>query len=161
MIKIGIMKKFLFSIFAIAALTCTLVACGSDDNDKSYNQTGSPATASAATYSGTWTRSTSDGTPETATGTITLVAGDNDYTTSMSFVCSQFDLNSTSIANITWANDGFVFNQDVIDNNPSNGLGAKFSGHITNGIITTKFSLTKKVGRKTTTYYFSFEGAKQ
>lgn len=154
------MKNLLYVLVAIMTLGSVFVSCKSDDNDPNYNQNGTPATASAATYSGTWSRSQSDGETETASGTITLAAGSNDYTTNITFSCPDFNINNTSVANITWANDGFVFNQNKTDKNPDNELGAIYAGHIINGQLNTIFSKTTKVGRKTTTFYYSFTGSK-
>jgi hypothetical protein len=154
------MKKFIYSIFAFFAISCTFVACSSDDSDPSYDHSVNAATASASTYSGTWLR-WQDGTEkESAPGTITLTAGSNANATNMTFSCAEFELNMSSPANIAWANDGYVFNQNVTNNNDANELGSIFAGRIVNGKISTSFSRTTKVGRKTTTYFYSFEGSK-
>ena len=154
------MKKILYLIFAVLTLSCTFVACSSDDSDPSYDHSANAATASAATYTGTWLRWQEGTETESANGSITLAAGSNGYTTNMSFSCADFELNASSHANIAWANDGFVFNQNVTNDNEANELGTIFAGCIINGKISTSFSRTTKVGRKTTTYYYSFEGTK-
>ena len=154
------MKKYLYSIFAILTISSIFVACSKDESDPSYDHSMNAATASAGTYSGTWSRLQEGTESVTASGNMTLAAGSNANTTNATFTCADFNLGMTSPANIAWANDGFVFNQNVINDNAANELGTIFAGRIINGKITVKFSRTTKEGRKTTTYFYSFEGAK-
>ena len=154
------MKKYLYSIFAILTISCTFVACSDDESDPSYDHSVNAATASAGTYSGIWSRWQEGTESETASGTITLAAGSNANTTNMTFTSTDVALGMTSPANIAWANDGFIFNQNVTNMNDANELGTIFAGRINNGKISVSFSRSTKEGRKTITYFYSFEGTK-
>ncbi len=150
------MKKFIYSIFAVLALSCTLVACGSDD-DESANFSTSAEQGSAGTYSGTWTRTGDDGT-ETFSGSVTLAAAGSGQT-NVTFNCPDAELNATSIANVWHANNGYgFFNQTVSD---ANGLGVSFAGRIDEkGGLSTSFTFSQKVGRKNVEFKYEFIGSK-
>ena len=142
---------------AAVALCLTLTACGSDGDDNiTYSTTAEQATA--GTYSGTWTRTSDEGT-ETFSGTVTLAATSEKGKTNVTFSCPDADLNATSIANVWNAKNDFQFmNQTVSD---ANGLGVAFSGFISEaGVLNTAFTTSQKVGRKTVSYTYDFTGNK-
>ena len=151
------MKKIVYSLVALLTLSCGFVSCGSDDdNDITFSTT--PEKAAAGTYSGTWTQ-TEDGatTSTTCEGTITIAPTSNAYQADITFDAPEFSISATSVANISHANNGFVFNNNV-DTNP---LGANFAGKIDEqGNIALNFMKQMKVGRKQYTYFFVFEGKK-
>lgn len=152
------MKKFLISAMAVLALSCGFVSCGDDDNDSSYSHNGTPGQETAGTYSGTFTR-TNGNEVTTATGTITLStnATSGNYT-DVTFSCTDFTLNAQSIANVTFANEGFAFE----NSNAGNGLGTKFQGRSIDGKnVKVVFTLSQRQGRKLVEFAYEFEGTKQ
>jgi hypothetical protein len=152
------MKKYIFSVIAALALSCTFVACGDDNDDPVINYDTTAAQGSAGTYSGTWTRTGDDGS-ETYSGTVTLAAGSEANVTNVTFSCPETSLDATSIANVWHANYGYqFFNQTA---SSANGLGVSFSGRIDeNGNMTTSFTLNQKVGRKNYKFNYEFIGKK-
>lgn len=152
------MKKFIYSLAALLALATGFTACGDDNDDPSYSYDTTAEVGSAGTYSGTWTRISDDGT-ESFSGSVTLSAGSQTGTTNVSFSCPESALSATSIANVWHSNDGYQFvNQMVSD---ANKLGASFAGRISgSGELTTAFTLSQKVGRKTVSFKYSFIGQK-
>ena len=150
------MKKILYSMMAVLALSCTFVACGSDGDDTpTYTTTAEKA--SAGTYSGIFTRTDVDGKAESFDGTITLTPTDSVGCTDVTFLCTDASLDKTAVANVANAGQGFKF----VNNQASNGLGAKFSGQISGtGVLTAAFTINQRVGRSTTTFFYTFEGAR-
>ncbi|MCH5308757.1 MAG: hypothetical protein J1E58_02770 [Prevotella sp.] len=153
------MKKFIYSVLTVFALGCAFTAC-SDDEDEVINYSTTAEQASAGTYSGTWTRTSSTAT-ETYSGTVTLAAAGTVGTTNVTFSCPGTALESTSIANVWNAGRGFQFTNNVTTDNPANGLGAAFAGMITEaGELTTSFTISIREGRVLTEYQYSFVGNK-
>ena len=151
------MKKIIFSFIAVLALGCGFTSCGSDGDDNiSYDK---PAEeASAGTYTGTFTR-TLDGVDETFDGTVTLVSAGKTGVTKVTFSCPGSSLNATSVANVWNSKYDFQFMNQTAS--AENGLGVSFAGRITEaGVLTTSFTLTQKVGRKSYEYKYSFTGSK-
>ncbi len=152
------MKKILYLMMAVVALGFgfTAVSCNDDDDDVTFST--SPEVGSAGTYSGTYTM-TEDGTTDTtyAAGTVVLSA-ESAYISNVAFTSADLDLDVSSTANISHANDGYVFSNP----SSSNGVGAAFSGRIDgNGTIETYFQLVVTVNRKAHTYIYIFNGSKQ
>lgn len=152
------MKKYIYSLFAVLALSLTFVAC-SDDDDEGYTSDGHPEIAAAGVYSGTWTRIYS-GDTLTAEGTMTVTATDSAYCADIAYYCGDFSLDVASVANITYAGSStkFYYGNAASD---ANGLGANFAGKITEGTATAMFTITQKVGRKEYVYAYTFEGTKE
>lgn len=152
------MKKIIFSLAAMLALSCSFISCGNDDdNDITFSTT--PEKAAAGTYTGNWTI-TSDAETVEGAGTITIAPTSTPYNADItiegSFSTTALNVNATSIANISHANNGFVFN-----NNATNPLGASFTGKIDdNGTIGVNFQKEVKVGRKQYKYNYVFWGKK-
>lgn len=137
-------------------LGSTFVACG-DDDDESISYSTTAEQASAGTYSGIWTVVADDGTESTSNGTVTLSAGSSKGVTNVTFSCPETSLNATSVANVWNARYDFHF----VNQTEANGLGAAFAGRITEaGELTTSFTLSQKVGRKTVKFTYSFHGNK-
>ena len=154
------MKKFIYSMCAVIALGFAFVSCGDDDEDEVINYTTTPEQASAGTYSGTWTR-TLNGVSETGSGTVTLSAGSTVGVTNITFTCESFGLNGTSVANITNANHGFQFVQQITSDNPANTVGSAFAGQIdANGNLITSLNVDQRNGRVLVTYVYTFAGSK-
>ena len=152
------MKKIIYSLAAMLALSFSFVSCGDDDDTISFPTT--PEKAAAGTYTGTWTVS-SDTESSEGSGTIILTATDTPYNVDVtiegSFTTAALNVSSTSIANITQANNGFVFNNNMA----TNPLGAGFTGKIDeNGNIGVNFQKEVRVGRKQYKYNYVFYGKK-
>ena len=139
------------------ALSCTFVACGDDNDDPSIDFTSSAEEGSAGTYTGEWTRISSEGT-NVYSGTITLTAAGTN-TTNVTFSCPDASINATSIANVWHANYGYqFFNQTTSD---ANKLGVAFSGRIDeSGNLDASFTLSQRVGRKNYEFKYEFRGKK-
>lgn len=152
------MKKIIYSLAAMLALSCSFVSCGDDDDTISFPTT--PEKAAAGTYTGSWTV-TSDTETVEGSGTITLAASSTPYNVDItiegSFSTTALNVSTTSIANIAHANNGFVFN----NNTDSNPLGAGFTGKIDeSGAIGVNFQKEVRVGRKQYKYNYIFVGKK-
>lgn len=148
------MKKTGYFLLLALFLAFGFVSCSDDDqNDLVY--TTSAEKASAGTYPGTWTR-VLDGDTVTYQGSVTLAATDSINCTDVTFTCPEASINATSVANVWHSGSGYQF----VNQLTTNGLGTAFSGRINGeGTLITAFTLTKKVGRKSYTYNFSFEGS--
>lgn len=163
------MKKILYTLFAILALSCTFVSCSDDDEDAAA-PAGNPAEVAAGTYTGTWSI-TLDTTTVEVPGSITVAATDSDYTADITIACDQYTMkvgrsrsrlgiNVTSIANIAYAGgngESFQFNNGV-DSNP---LGVAFAGRIDNGKAIAYFTKKLRVGLRTNDFNYRFSGQKQ
>lgn len=144
------MKKLIYSLFAILALSCTFVACSDDDTEGApVSQT--PASDCSGTYSGTWTvdsvyaiqvstgrgdnlRVTGDTIEGTATipGTAVITPdASSAYVATLGFHCSTI-LNTVSPVNISTLADHYAFENSNITG--ENGLIAKFRGKSSNPI---------------------------
>ena len=154
------MKRFIYSVVAMLALSCTFVACGDDNDDPSINYDKTAAQGSAGTYSGTWTR-TGDTGSETFSGTVTL-SPDGDGAgnkTLVFFSCPETNLEAASVANVWHANYGYQFVNQTLSN--ENGLGASFAGRIDeNGALNASFTVSQRVGRQNIEYQYEFLGKK-
>ena len=150
------MKKILYSMLAVLAVSFGFVSCGDDDEDNIITYSTTAEKASEGTYSGSWVRVLNDEVV-TYTGTVTLTATDSVGYTNVTFSCPEASINATSVANIWNAGNGFQFVNQV----SSNGLGATFAGRIyDDGKLTTGFTITQKVGRKSYEFVYKFEGNK-
>ena len=152
------MKKIVYSLVVLLAMSCVFIACSNDDNnDMNFDTTAEKA--AAGIYQGMWTQ-TEDGTDNipTCEGTITLTPTDSVNCVDITFNAPDFSISATSVANIAHAQNGFVFNNNV----DKNGLEAAFAGKIDeNGTLKANFMKQMRVGRKQYTYFFVFEGKKQ
>ena len=156
------MKKFIYSLAAVLALSCTFISCGSDDDDENISYSTTPEKATVGTYNGTFTKQLTDSedAPETGSGTITLSDSGITGVSNVAFSCPALEIDATSVANIANANRGFYFLNQIVS--ASNTLETAFSGRIDEGgNMVVRFSKSMKVGRKNYTYTFVFEGAKQ
>ena len=150
------MTKFVYSIFAVLALSCIFVACNNDDEDEVINYSTTPEQASAGTYNGTWTR-TSNGVTETFSGSVTLSAGGSTGVTNITFSCPGASLNASAVANVWNSFRDFQFVNQI----DTNGLGAAFAGRVNEaGELTSSFNIQQRSGRTLVTYVYSFVGNK-
>lgn len=137
-------------------------SCSDDDEDITISHSTTPEIASAGTYSGTWTKEQVGGETSTAPGTLVLAATDAEgksekYITYVTVSSAELKLEKSSNANISYANDFYWFS----NMNTTNGFGTKFSGKINaDGSATIAFTLVERVGRKTYTFNYTFEGKK-
>lgn len=150
------MKKILYTVLATLSISCTFIACDSDDDNVRHFAT-TPEIDAKGVYVGTLTRVQS-GTTDTTTavGTMTIAPTDSAYVADITFDCEDFNLSTTVTSNITHANDGYVFSNNSITNAFQN----PFAGRINDRReAVAHFTLKQRSGRKTVTYTFSFEGA--
>lgn len=166
------MKKLLFSLLALAAVSCAFVSCKDDEMDLGPTNTTAPTTVAVGNYSGTWTVYDSDGVTvlETHNGSMTISEGSNNTLANISTAAPGFTTldGATSVVNLAWANE----NVTVVNASTSNGFkkfaevsakasaGTGLSGLVENGTLVMKFSLTVKSGRSTNTMFYEFKGAK-
>lgn len=151
------MKKFLFLILGILATSFAFTACSDDDDNDNPINAVTPESTAAGIYEGSFSRvihGTTDTT--TATGTMQITA-DSAYCADFTFVCTSFNVDRTSVANISYADNGFVFS-NLYAGNP---LGAAWAGRIDNdGIAVVKFFLKQVSNRRTVQYDYTFTGRK-
>ncbi len=149
------MKKILYLMMAVVALSFAAVSCD-DDDDVAF--TVSPEEGAAATYVGTYTM-WEDGTTDTTyvSGTV-VITPERSYVANIAWQCADLDLDVASVANISHANDGYVFSNAET----GNGIGSAFSGKIDgSGNIETYFQMVVTVNRKAHTYIYVFNGTRQ
>lgn len=161
------MRKFIYSFFAVLALSCIFVSCSDDDSDgPRVSQT--PASDCVGTYTGTWsidstyayqTSSRRNGkitiTGDTLTGsaeipgTATVSAnGSSEYVAGIAFSCVNL-LNCNTIVNIASTSGGYAFQNPQSDG--ASGLQTKiggkstttpaFAGTISDNKLVTSFTL--------------------
>ena len=156
------MKKIICGMLFLLAAGMGFTSCSDDDDDITISHSTTPEIASAGTYSGTWTKEQVGGETTTAPGTLVLAATDAEgksekYITYVTVSAAELNLDKSSNANISYANDFYWFS----NMNTTNGFGTKFSGKINaDGSATISFSLTEKQGRKTYVFNYSFTGKK-
>ena len=156
------MKKIICGMLFLLAAGMGFTSCGDDDEANPISHSTTPEIETAGTYNGTWTKEQVGGDTTTGTGTLTLSATDADgkSTKNVTYVtvsCSDMKLEKSSTANISYANDFYWFNNMAT----TNGFGTKFSGKINaDGSATIAFTLVERVGRKTYTFNYTFEGKK-
>ena len=137
-------------------------SCSDDDDDITISHNTTPEIESAGTYTGTWTKEQVGGDITTGSGTLTLSATDAEgkttkYITYVTVSCDELKLSKSSNANISYANDFYWFS----NMNTTNGFGTKFNGKVNaDGSAVITFTLVEKVGRKTYTFNYTFEGNK-
>lgn len=151
-----IMKKFLYSMMAIAALTLSFTSCGDDSDDLVVNHTQAASAAAVGTYSGTWTRTNANGVSE-GQGTVTIESV-SEYVANVTFVDGEKEINATSVANCFWAGEQIYINQQVTSD--ANGLGASFAIIVDGGKLKTSFKISVKDGRKKVDTVCVFEGTR-
>ncbi len=158
------MKKIICGLLFILTCGLFLASCSDDDNNESTHAT-LPEVASAGTYTGTWSRAmiTTDGLGEAekTEGTLTFATPANadslKYVTTVTANAAAFSFSKSSLANISWKHNGFLFSNQ----STKNGFGVVFSGEITEaGVATISFTITQKSGRKNYNYQYTFEGTK-
>lgn len=151
------MKKLLYIFLALAVASFTLTACGDDDdNDNGITFTNTPEKDAAGVYQGYFTRQRGGTTTvDTAAGTMEIIPTDSAYFADFHFVSTPFNLDVKSVANISHADRGYVF----YNNLPANPVGSAWAGRINNeGTMNLTFQIRQRVGRRTYTFNYTFEG---
>lgn len=155
------MKKLFFSLLALAAVSISFVSCKDDvDLDLGPSHKDQPAAAFVGTYNGTWTQQytdtkTNEVITTTSSGSVTIASGENNNTAVITLAnASDANINNlSSIANISWRNDGV----EIFNGLMTNGLGTPFMGEITeNKSVNLKFAKTVRSGRSTLTMFYQF-----
>ncbi len=153
------MKKILFGLFAVLALTFT--SCKDEAGLPGPGDPVDVASEAVGVYTGTWTRTLASDpdNPVIADGslTITQVPDENGlnqyYVVNVAAECAAIDLTAQSNANI---NPRYVF-----FNVAKSEFGNEFSGKITDKrTATMTFNLTITEGRKQYVYRYDFNGTK-
>lgn len=159
------MKKTLYSMFAILAVCFSFVSCDDDDSNDSGTHSELPETVIAGTYTGQYDVYNADGVTleETYPATVTLAAGENEYTVTLVSVCSESTINGAEEypLNITWANDEIKFWGLSTAGTTSGYLNsANLNGTYSDGTLTFRFSKTVRSGRVSVTKFYDFSGTK-
>ena len=156
------MKKIIYGMLFLLATGLGFTSCGDDDDENPISHSTTPEIESAGTYTGTRTKEQVGGDITTGSGTLTLSATDAEgkttkYITYVTVSCDELKLSKSSNANISYANDFYWFS----NMNVTNGFGTKFNGKVNaDGSAVVAFTLVEKVGRKTYTFNYTFEGKK-
>lgn len=141
------------------AMCCGFTSCGSDD-DVAYNHVQTPEKEAHGIYTGMFTRlqaNSATAVPEEGEGTLVISATDTAYVSKVVFTCPSLSISATTVVNITYANDGFVFS----NHSTGNPLGATIMGSITEaGGVVSDFQLKIRQGRSTKTFNINFAGVK-
>lgn len=153
------MKKFIYTILALAAVT--LVSCDQRGKDKDVKfDTVSASEGIAGTYNGTWTYVKNTEEPATVEGSIVFTATEDKYVANITVASVDGNLNLSGIANVAHANLGYMFynNVGLVVDATTN---AAFSGQVNEDkSITIQFTYEKPNGRKKDKYTYSFLGSK-
>jgi len=153
------MQKFLYIFMCIGLLS--LWSCDQDEDYDVFDPTTSgqlPEDVVQGTYAGTFTRVSSSDTASSA-GVLTLVPSDTAYCVNVHFYSEEFKLDHEVRLNmISRTNDTYAFEVNDI----TNSLAAKIFGTIdANRNLACEFTYKQRVGRRTTLFNYSFQGAKQ
>ncbi len=153
------MKTFIYSILTMVVVCCSFSACSSDDDaDRTYTHTTTPEQEAQGVYRGTFTRAqanVSDAVREEGDGTLTISPTDTAYVAHVRFECTALGIAAETKVNITFANDGFLFSNDLA----SNTLGSPITGRIsTDHDARSDFQLKIRQGRSTKTFDIVFSG---
>lgn len=151
--------KYIKGLFLSAILAVSVSACreevGLPDNGTPNN----PEIATAGTYSGVWTRTSTTGEVITADGTMTLAA-DEQYVTVVTLSCPDIEEidGMHSRANIASNALGYAF----LNRLSTNDFATTFNGAVTkDNVASITFKKTVREGHKSTTYTYDFSGEKQ
>lgn len=153
------MKNSIYTAVLLLSMGIALMACERESSDEIITHNTTPELEAQGQYDGTWTRTIQGDTlVVTAPGSIVLEPDTlNAYVGRVTFVSEEFDLNKSSIANIVYADKGFVY----YNNNATNEMGTPFYGRIDGDSVNiASFELRIRVGRKFQYCNFSFEGPK-
>ena len=157
------MKKIICGMLFLLAAGMGFTSCSDDDDDITISHSTTPEIESAGTYTGTWTKEQVGGETTTGSGTLVLSATDAEgksekYITYVTVSAAELNLDKSSNANISYANDFYWFS----NMNVTNGFGTKFNGKVNaDGSATVAFTLVERQGRKTYTFNYTIEGKKQ
>ena len=122
--------------------------------DRVYENTASHDIA--GTYSGTWLIINGKGEESNANGTIMFAETDSAYVATIE-VKAEGAADRADVCNVSHANDGFVFY-----NNVGTAFGTKFSGSIdADGNIAMQYEIKERQGRFTVTNTYKFSGKRQ
>lgn len=147
------MKKILFGLFAILAMTLT--SCKDEAGLPGAGDPVNVAGEVAGVYTGTWSRTlnTEPDKPSTAEGTITLTQVDDEfYVVTVDSKCADLNVDLSAPANIN--------PRKVFFNSTTTAYGNSFSGKVVDNAVSLDFTLTVKEGRKQYIYNYSFSGSK-
>jgi hypothetical protein len=151
------MRQYIYILIAVFVGCCAVTACSSDSDENSVYST--PAQQAAqGIYSGRFIR-VQNGTVDTliAEGTLTLTATDTLNRARFTFsseAMAELETIAAIAANVSYANDGFIFYNTSSDNTMT---GRIYTDHS----ITARFSKAIRISaRRTVRYNYEFKGSK-
>lgn len=147
-------------MFLASVLAFFLSACEKDAELPYSGPVTHPQEEVKGTYSGDWSRQ-EVGKEDIlyAKGTVTFSPAEDNYIAYVGVMCSDFNLDMTSIANIAPGAQGYIF----YNTSSTNGFETIFSGDIKkiDMSVDLSFKKTVKEGRKSYTYLYTFHGVRQ
>lgn len=158
-------------MMAALAVCFSITSCGDDDSIDRGTHATLPETVIAGTYTGTYSAYNNDSlnagvtTPEsTAPATITIKADTAKYTIRLISTCADFDKangEEQNALNCSWANDEIKFWGVSTAGTAAGYLNsASLNGSYESDSLKVRFMKSWKVGRKTYTYFYQFNGKK-
>lgn len=166
------MKKTLYSLMALCALSFGLISCDDDDAIDHGKHAQLPEQQAAGTYVGSLSVYETDleSEPAVVEATVTITAGKDPYTATFSMESGNTSANGDICTNFVWTNNNFLFASIPVSynaatpelNSIANGSSAAVvvNGDITDGVMTASYSKTVKSGRSSKTYFYKFSGKK-
>ena len=147
-------NKLTYMFVALLAMCISFTSCNDDDTRVFEVSAGEGI---AGQYTGEWSK-TLDGVTTTGVGTMIFTPSDlgGNYA-NITVKSTDLDIDMTSLANVTHANDDYVFT----NTRDTNGFETSFMGRVfADGSATIYFQKTVKEGRKSYTYIFGFDGTR-
>ena len=154
------MKNIFKLLFVVLTMTLSLSSCRDNAEIPDHGPIVHPQEDVQGTYTGEWTKTEAGSTNvETGSGSLVFAPSDINYVTNVTVSCPDLDLNLSSVANIAPGGEGYFFSNTV----KTNGFGAEFSGSVkkSDNTVWLAFKKTVKVGIKSRTYTYTFNGKKQ
>lgn len=155
------MRKLIYLASLLIVAVVAFTACSKDEDSQSYSVT--PARDVQGTYSGKWYEVQSDAADTTVYegGTVTLSAVDScAYVVAVQAVNPSLTVDYSGVANIQNSNNCYPFYNMQTDTK-ANTFGRVFRGWVKENQVTLIYTASKKVGRKTYGFTYTFVGQKQ
>ena len=141
-------------------MACTLSACRDNAEIPDHGPVVHPQEDAKGLYVGDWTIEEA-GSPDVRIlpGTMELTPSEYNNVTNVTVKCEEEKIDLTSGANITPGGEGYFIANGV----KTNGFGAEFSGAVNKSDWSAwiRFKKTVKVGIKSRTYTYTFNGKRQ
>lgn len=169
------LKNIFYALSLVFALG-TFTAC--DDDEDIAIDNSNPEQEVAGTYVGTWTRTKNTDAPVTASGSVTITAGEH-YLANVAWACdapawTETDAVTGKVMNPNGLSADVNVLPEVTDGTivlyngfTGNALGTSFEANVVTDVetgaqtLSFSYSLNVQEGRGSSTYAFSFTGTKQ